>query len=356
MIVEVDDDEPGASTSCGIARSRWRQSSPYRSGQRSTGFARPPPFATRWHTEADWGAARDFWSFWAIESAVARCLTPGLFAFESLAIVPFPTISFSKPFQSRAEHGLQARAPWPYPWSSFPNPERCSTERTGDHHRGDRRPGPLARARRYTTASRSAQPDRLFLGTHEHAAIRTSPSLAAPEPGATVIRRLRGKVAVIAVTRSFEPIVVPLKGDDGVVRSVSSREMTMVVAKVSLAPGAPASLTVTIHNRDGLASGATPDPDRPNYAAFNRDRLLEHLELYDSAGRRIEPYPEPANTRRRRQWILRSLRADGDTSRPGPSCSNQKNARNRIPSELRYYPFIQKAIDIPFDFSDVPLP
>ena len=73
------------------------------------------------------GEQPGFLVHWAIESAVARCLTPGLFAFKSLAIVPFPTISFSKPFQSRAEHRLQARAPWPYPWSSFPNPERCST-------------------------------------------------------------------------------------------------------------------------------------------------------------------------------------------------------------------------------------
>ena len=44
-------------------------------------------------------------------------------------------------------------------------------------------------------------------------AIQVNAVLAAPDPPATVIRRLRGKVPVIAVARGSDPIVIPLKGE-----------------------------------------------------------------------------------------------------------------------------------------------
>ena len=48
---------------------------------------------------------------------------------------------------------------------------------------------------------------------YEGDAIQVNAVLAAPDPPATVIRRLRGKVPVIAVARGSDPIVIPLKGE-----------------------------------------------------------------------------------------------------------------------------------------------
>jgi hypothetical protein len=62
--------------------------------------------------------------------------------------------------------------------------------------------------------------------------------LVAPDPPGTVIRRLQGKLPVIAVTRSSDPIVIPLKGDGVVGKSFSTREMTLVVEEALLAPEA----------------------------------------------------------------------------------------------------------------------
>ncbi len=119
-------------------------------------------------------------------------------------------------------------------------------------------------------------------------AIQVNAVLAAPDPPATAIRRLRGKVPVIAVARGSDPIVIPLKGEGVLGRPFSTRDLTLVVDEVSLAPGAPAWVKVTVRvNRGDRATFARPDPPRPTFAAFNIGGVLEHLELHDAAGRRL---------------------------------------------------------------------
>ena len=73
---------------------------------------------------------------------------------------------------------------------------------------------------------------------------------------------------------------------------ISTRDLTLVVDEVSLAPGAPAWVKVTVRvNRGDRATFARHDPTRPDFAAFNLGGVLEHLELHDAAGRRLNHTP-----------------------------------------------------------------
>ena len=100
---------------------------------------------------------------------------------------------------------------------------------------------------------------------YEGDAIQVNAILVAPDPPATVIRRLRGKVPVIAVARGSDPIVIPLKGEGVLGRPYSTRDLILVVDEVSLAPGAPAWVKVTVRvNRGGSRDvrEARPAPAR----------------------------------------------------------------------------------------------
>ena len=84
--------------------------------------------------------------------------------------------------------------------------------------------------------------------------------------------------------------------------------------------------------------------------------MLEHLELYNSAGRRLVHSVGQQSTGfdvqgfyNRSRLVVPPDREDGPA--PGPGTLNA-----RIPTELRYYRYVQKATDIPFDFRDIPMP
>ncbi len=188
---------------------------------------------------------------------------------------------------------------------------------------------------------------------YEGGAIQGRAILVALDPPATVIRRLRGKVPVIAVARGSDPIVIPLNGEGVLGRPYSTRDLTLVVNEVSLAPVAPASVKVTVRvNRGDRATFARHDTTPPAFAAFNLGGVLEHLELHDAAGRRLN-HRLGSQTRSidgdHYELVVSPFSEDGPGVGPGTS-------KTPIPSELRYYGFVQTATEIPFDFRDIPIP
>jgi hypothetical protein len=136
-------------------------------------------------------------------------------------------------------------------------------------------PGPAARSRQVVGDS---------------SAIEVDAVLAAPDQPGKVIRRLRGKVPVTAIARGSDPMVIPLKGDGVPGRPYSTRDLTLIIDEVSLAPGAPAWVKVTVRvNRGDRATFARHEPAR--------DRL--RVQPRRSAGspaapRRDRPAPQPS--------------------------------------------------------------
>jgi hypothetical protein len=201
------------------------------------------------------------------------------------------------------------------------------------------------------------QPDRAFQVMNGMAAIQVNAVLVAPDPPGTVIRRLRGKVTVIAVTRGSDPIVIPLKQESFVGKPFSTRDMTLVVDEALLVPGAQASVKISIRfNSEAFASGARTDPHRPDFAAFDPDRALEHLELYDAAGRRLKYRLAEQARRLTSQGFHDRLRLIVPPVFDDSPVDGPRTSKTLIPSELRYYGFVQKVMEVPFDFRDIPMP
>jgi hypothetical protein len=194
--------------------------------------------------------------------------------------------------------------------------------------------------------------DRSRQATYEGDAIQVNATLASPNPSATAIRRLRGKVPVIALARGSDPMVIPLKGEGVLGRPYSTRDLTLIVDEVSLAPGAPAWVKVTVRaNRGDRAAFASYDPPGFPFAAFNIGGVLEHLELHDAAGRRLNHRlgSQARSTDGDRYQLMVSPVSEND---PG---AGRGTSQAPIPSELRYYPFVETATEIPFDFHDIPM-
>jgi hypothetical protein len=192
---------------------------------------------------------------------------------------------------------------------------------------------------------------------NDGASIPVNAVLAVLDSPGKLIRRLRGKVPVIAVARSADPIVMPLKGESAVGRAYSTRDLILIVDEVAVGPGGRASVTVTVRDQRGdRAAFARHDPPGPPFAAFNRGGVLQHLELHDADGRRLNHQlgqqmrgADSQGFFDRFQFIVSPRSEDG----PGGGLGDSKTP---IPSELRYYRFVETAIEIPFDFRDVPVP
>jgi hypothetical protein len=188
--------------------------------------------------------------------------------------------------------------------------------------------------------ARSRIPNRM--ASTNLASISVDLKLCAPDPPPTTIRRLRGWIPVVVVSRQANPIVIPLQ-DAGAEKVISIPGMNLIVDEVALGPGTRSSVRVTIR------------PDRGgSLAPADRDPVLAHLEFRDASGRRLH-FSTNGMTRGADQkgfydrYQLVVPPPFGDP--PG----GDKAAKTPVPRELRYYGFVRKALEIPFDFRDIPM-
>ena len=168
------------------------------------------------------------------------------------------------------------------------------------------------------------------------ASIQVNAVLVAPDPPGAVIRRLRGKVPLIVVTRSSDPVVIRLNGEGVLGKPFSTRDMTLVVDEASLAPEGQVSVKLTIRG--------------------NQSRVLEHLELHDAAGRRLNHSLGTQTGGGDRQGIYSRYQLNvSPIVEDGPP-GGPRASKTPIATELRYYEFVQKETEVSFDFHDIPMP
>lgn len=187
----------------------------------------------------------------------------------------------------------------------------------------------------------------------ESGAIQVNAIIVAPDQPARVIRRLRGKVPVIAVATGSDPLVIPLNGEGVLGRPNSTRDLTLVVDEVSLARGAPARVKLRVRvNRGDRATFAMRDQSGAAFGAYNLGGVLGHLELHDAAGRRLNHHlgSQMRGVDGDRYELIVSQFSEG-----GPRV-DPETSKTPIPAELRYYGFVETVTEIPFDFRDIPMP
>lgn len=182
-------------------------------------------------------------------------------------------------------------------------------------------------------------------------------ALVVIDPTVKLIRRLKGTIPVIAETKVSNPIVVALQVKSALGKPISTSNMTLVIDDISATIQNRPSVRVTIRpNRDGLAPRTGAAPRRPNAATFNRGDVLQHLELYDAAGKRVNAVLGEQTTGGDSQGRFSRYRLvvapdNNDGVVNGPAAANLP-----VPTEFRYYDFVQTATEIPFDFHEVPMP
>ncbi len=156
----------------------------------------------------------------------------------------------------------------------------------------EQEPGPVNRSRQ---------------AMYEGDAIQVIAIVVAPDPSATVIRRLRGKVPVIAFARGSDPIVIPLNGEGVLGRPYSTRDLTLVVDEVSLrSRGSVLGQGYRRRQSRGSRDVRNPRPDPARLRCVQRRRSAGA----PGASRRHRPAPEPPPRLTDEKHRRRPLRVD----------------------------------------------
>ena len=157
-----------------------------------------------------------------------------------------------------------------------------------------------------------------------------------PGRSGSVLRKLKGAVPVVVSMRKPDPVVVPLN-NDAVGRGFQNDDVAITLQDVRKVPNSQQwAVELTVRPASGgdasAPVGADPSHPRPN-------GHHQQIELSDGRGRTLP-------------WYQSSFDAGS-----GRMTLNVTDPEARGASlELRYYDLVRAATEVPFAFSDVPLP
>jgi hypothetical protein len=157
-----------------------------------------------------------------------------------------------------------------------------------------------------------------------------------PENPGQTIKVLRGEIPLKITARQPEPLVVPLSSASG--KSFDQGDLHVTVHEVRADPNTR-QRQIELSIRHSQPEGETSPDDVSGPEAGSRfDSRQQRLEVLDSRGQVLP-------------WYQTSI--DMESSRmtltiPGPPGSE--------PKELRYYRVTETTVNIPFTFTDLPMP
>lgn len=157
-----------------------------------------------------------------------------------------------------------------------------------------------------------------------------------PEAPGRTIKVLRGTVPLRVVARHPDPLVVPLATAAG--KSFSSGDIHLLINEVRGDPNTH-QWQLELAVREGRTGGLpNADPDSLTELSSRSEAHQQNIEILDSRGHLVT-------------WF--QTRTDMESSRMTLTLVAAPGAE---PKELRYYRLTETTIDVPFSFSDVPMP
>jgi hypothetical protein len=156
-------------------------------------------------------------------------------------------------------------------------------------------------------------------------------------PGDT-IKTLRGVIPVMVSSRRSDPLVVSLK-DTAAGKTFENHDMALTVHAIRRLPNAHTLIELSVRNDDG----------EPSFPAGD-------VAVYRSGARRIDPHHlqievlDPHG--QSMPWFQSTV--DVETSHFTLNLTGLNPTTQ--PTELRYYVLSRSDVDVPFAFSDVPMP
>lgn len=158
------------------------------------------------------------------------------------------------------------------------------------------------------------------------------------DPGDT-IKRVRGVVPLAISSRGPDPLVVPLDAR-GIGRRFANPDVAITLHAVrttsNAVPQTQIELSIRPNDRPGAADPADSDPFGDVYRP---DLHRQQLEIADVRGRLVSWFPSGVDSEAAR--ITLTL----------PTASSAGSLK-----ELRYYTLTRTTVNLPFAFSDIPMP
>lgn len=157
-----------------------------------------------------------------------------------------------------------------------------------------------------------------------------------PDTAGSTIRSLKGQVPVTVMARRPDPLTVPLAGSAG--KSFGQGEVRLTVHEMRSDPNRrqrQLELSVQVGGPEDTAPAGTPTADADSIARITP----QNLEIIGTSGHTIPWFQSRINAEPTKVTLtlLGGLRADE-------------------PRELRYYRISESSVDVPFAFTDLPMP
>jgi hypothetical protein len=186
----------------------------------------------------------------------------------------------------------------------------------------------------------SPNPNRLagYSGVMGGSVLQLQAQLHRPATPGETIKKLRGVIPLSISSRGPDPLVVPLdKGNVG--KSFANADVQVTLHTVRTIPtSAQTLLEVSVKSNDRAGPAENADSDAFG-DVYRHDMHRQQLEIIDSRGRLVSWFPSGVDSETSRLTLQITSSLAG-----GPL------------KELRYYTLTRATVDVPFEFTDIPMP
>jgi hypothetical protein len=175
-----------------------------------------------------------------------------------------------------------------------------------------------------------------YFGVMSGSEVQLHTPLHRPSAPGETIKKFRGVIPLSVSSRGPDPLIVTL--DQGMGKRFANADVEVTVHGIRPLPNARQTvleLAVKSNERPGPAEPADSDA----FDIYRADTPRQQLEIVDSRGQLVSWSP---------------LGADSDTSRLTLGFMNLP--ANVSLKELRYYTLTRTAVNLPFEFADIPMP
>ena len=157
-----------------------------------------------------------------------------------------------------------------------------------------------------------------------------------PTEAGTEIKKLRGFIPFFS-SRHPDPLVVPL--NPGTDKRFENADVELTIHEIRPIPAARQTLIeLSVKPKERATNAEIAEPDAFN-AVYRPETQRLQLEIFDSQGRVIP-------------WFLSTV--NSETSRATLTLANLPTSTSL--KELRYHTLTRAAINVPFEFDDIPMP
>jgi len=177
-----------------------------------------------------------------------------------------------------------------------------------------------------------------YFGMMNGPVVQLPAPLHRPAVAGELIKKLRGIIPLTVSSRRPDPLIVPLSSAAG--KTFENPDVQLTVHEIRTNPNTPnTQVELTVRPGDREAFSSQGDGEGPNFLFQRSSPAQLQIEVIDGRGQVIH-------------WFQSG--ADADNSRVTLTLTHPPSAPP--PKELRYYALTRSKVNVPFEFTDIPMP